>query len=92
VGFFCERRDSGRVNPLLIEQPIRGPQDPFACASTTDRRGIPVHNIKYSERFTSGVPPAAVQLSKSITVLTKGRAMFQQDSLGYEGLKEETVR
>jgi hypothetical protein len=73
MGFLCERRDSGRVNPLLIEQPIRGPQDPFACAATTDRRGIPVHNIKYSERFTSRAPPARVQPSKSITVLTKGR-------------------
>jgi hypothetical protein len=73
VGFRCERRDSGRVNPLLIEQPIRGPQDPFACSATTDRRGTAVHDIKYSERFTSCDPPARVRPSKSITVLTKGR-------------------
>jgi hypothetical protein len=37
VSFLCERRDSGRVNPLLIEQPIRGSQDPFARAATADR-------------------------------------------------------
>jgi hypothetical protein len=56
VGFLCERRDSGRINPLLIEQPIRGLQDPFARAATADRRSIPVHNIKYSERFTLPAP------------------------------------
>src|SRR5690348_12288411 len=30
VGFIGERRDSGGVNPLLIEQLIRRTQDPFA--------------------------------------------------------------
>jgi hypothetical protein len=56
VSFLCERRDSGRVNPLLIEQPICGPQDPFARAATADRGSVSVHNIKYSDRFTSRAP------------------------------------
>jgi hypothetical protein len=58
---------------LLIEQPIRGLQDTFACAATTDRRDIAAHNIKYSERFTSCIPPARVRVSKSITVLRTER-------------------
>jgi hypothetical protein len=61
------------VDPVLIKQPIGGPQDPLARAATAPRPRICAHNIKYSERFTLLVSPATVETSKANTVLTKER-------------------
>jgi glyoxylase-like metal-dependent hydrolase (beta-lactamase superfamily II) len=89
VRLLRQRRDPGRVNPLLIEQLIRGPQDPLARAATA-ARGIAVsgrlrlHTIEYSERFTSRTTAATVDRSKAFTVPMKEGQMSERDTLGYD--------